>query len=142
MDKLKWCFREILLPACLLFTLLCFLFAVLFQVGSGGTNPVFIDLSNLGQILLFSLILSASKLLFSLPKLPFAGALVLHFVVFLLDIVVVFFLIGGHAESSRSAFIITGVFALIYLLIAAVILVIRSARLKKTNEPKPYKRQF
>lgn len=135
-------FRSILLPACLFFTVLCFVFsAILSHSDTEMTLPT-INLSNLFQIFLFSLVLSASNLLFSCRRLSYPLALTLHFVCFLADISIVFFLIGGHFNSERGAFTILFVFAILYLVIAAVASTVRHFLRTDRNNKEAYKRQF
>ena len=139
---MRWFFTRILLPACLCFTVLCFTFTVILGTSDTRMKLPTINLGNLTQIFVFSLIFAASWQLFAVKKLPFWLAFVLHFLLFLTDIAVVFFLIGGHYETPGNALLLLLLIAVVYLMIAAVILPIRFFRKKKENGEKTYKRQF
>ena len=142
MNTLRWFFTRILLPACLCFTVLCFTFTVILGTSDTRMKLPTINLGNLTQIFVFSLIFAASWQLFAIKKLPFWLTLILHFVVFLSDIAVVFFLIGGHYETPANALLLLTAVAIVYGIAAAVVLPIRLIRKKKENAAKPYQRQF
>ena len=99
-----------------------------------------INFGNVCQMLAFSVILALSDLLFSCRKLKTGAALILHFLCFIADISVVFFLIGKHAGSASGAFAVLSVFAVLYIIVTAAVLVIK--RLSGGKRDEPYKRQF
>lgn len=141
-DSLLKFYRTVLLPACLIFTLLCFGFSfVLFHSESSMTLPT-MDLGNLTQIFVFSFLLSLSFRLFDIERPAFWVRLLLHFVAFLLNITVVFFFIGGHYSTPMNAFVVLLLFAVLYAVTATVVLVIRHFTKKKNTSKTPYRRQF
>jgi hypothetical protein len=142
MERLKKLYREILLPACLVFTLLCFGFSLILDNANTGIAVPTINLGNITQIFVFSMIFSASWQLFAAKKLPFWSALVLHFLSFLANIAIVFFLIGGHYRDARNAFVVLVVFALIYVIVAAIAVTVRHFVFAAKDNKKAYKKQF
>ncbi len=142
MKTVKKLYREILLPTCLIFTLLCFTFSLLLNAAGTEMSIPIINLENLTQIFVFSLILSASWQLFKTEKLPFALALILHFLCFLANVSVVFFLIGGHFISMQNTFTVLLILSLLYVIVATVAVTVRHFVLAQKREKKPYKRQF
>jgi len=142
MDTLKKLYREILLPACLISTVLCFVFSAILHLSDSEMVLPMVNLENLTQIFVFSLILAASFQFFSVKKLAFWLALTLHFLCFLSNIAIVFFLIGKHYTTARNAFVVLFVFALFYVIIATIGVTIRQIVLASKAEKKTYKRQF
>ncbi len=142
MDNLRFFFRKVLLPACLIFTVLCFVFSAILQASGTEMKLPTINLGNLCQIFAFSLIFSASGLLFTSKKIKYALALPLHFLCFLANLSVVFFLVGKHFDTPRSAFLVLAVFALVYIIIAAIASAVRHIVLSGRNEKKSYKRLY
>ncbi|MBE6622028.1 MAG: DUF3021 family protein [Ruminococcaceae bacterium] len=139
MMLLKKLYREILLPACLITTILCFISTAVLQLSDTKMDLPMVNLSNLTQIFLFSFIFAASWQLFSLKKLSFWAALALHFLCFLANLTVVFFLIG---DNKANPFMVLFVFGLIYVVIATVAVTVRQVVKAQKNASKPYRRQF
>ena len=142
MKTLTKFYREILLPACLISTILCFIFSAILQLSKSEMTLPMVNLGNLTQIFTFSLILAASFRLFKTEKLTFWLALTLHFLCFLANIAIVFFLIGKHYTTARNAFVVLFVFALIYVIFATISVTIRHILLASKADKKTYKRQF
>lgn len=147
MTWLKKFYQDILLPACLIFTILCLFFSVIIYalIASAGDIAMIVptmSLNNLFQIFVFSLIFAWSNRLFSRKKTPFWLNLFCHFGIFLANLVIIFFVIGGHYTSARGAFVILVLFALIYIICAAVGVTIRHFIVASKPEENPYKRQF
>ncbi len=142
MKLLSEVFKRVLLPACFFFTVLCFVFSAILSLSDTSMALPTINLKNICQIFVFSLVLAASNLLFSSKKIKYGLALLLHFICFIADISIVFFLIGKHFESSKNALSILFVFALVYIMIAAIATTVRHFILAGKNTQKTYKRQF
>lgn len=142
MKNAKKFYYQVLLPACLIFTFLCFAFSLILQFSESEMKLPMVNLDNLSQIFLFSFLFSASWQLFSIKKLPFWLTLSLHFLGFLANIAIVFFFIGKHYTTARNAFVILIIFALIYIVLAVIGVTIRHFILANTAEKKVYKRQF
>ncbi|GEM_PF-2216144 len=135
-------YREILLPACLISTILCFVFSAILHLSKSEMTLPMVNLENLTQIFVFSLILTASFQLFKTKKLIFWLALILHFLCFVANIAIVFFLIGKHYTTARNAFVVIFIFALIYVILAAIGVTVRHFLSATKAEKTTYKRQF
>ncbi|MBQ4065773.1 MAG: hypothetical protein IJD10_06695 [Clostridia bacterium] len=142
MNTLKKFYREILLPACLIFTLLCFSFAIILHAAKMEMAVPTIGLGNMTQIFAFSLLFTASWQFFKMKRMAFPVALLLHFIAFLGSVAIVFFVIGGHYTSLHNALVILFVFALIYVIAAAIGITVRHFVISGKEEKTPYKRQF
>lgn len=128
-------------PACLLFTLICLLFSALLSWSGGEMYAPTINISNLCQILAFSIVVSFANLLFSLDKLPYLVAFLAHFLCTMLSAWVIFLVIGQHLEEG-SAFNLVLFFAVIYIAIAVPVIIVHTVRKTIKREPRDYKRQF
>ncbi len=137
MKLLKKLYHEILLPACLVFTVLC---VALSLVGDGFS--LYVHIVTLLRFLLFSVIFAASWQLFQSKKIPFGGALVLHFIAFLLNVSIVMIALGGQDLLSRGSFYFLLLLSLVYVIIATVAVTVRHFVLVSKESKKKYKRQF
>ncbi len=142
MKTLSYFYHKILLPACLICTILCFAFSVILHLSQSEMTLPMINMGNLTQIFVFSLVFAASFQLFSLGTIRFWAQLTLHFVAFLANISIVFFLIGKHYTTARNAFVVLFVFALIYIVIAVICVTVRHVILASRSSNNTYKRQF
>lgn len=142
MEILKKIYRCMVLPACLVSTVLSFTFSLIIHLSDKQMTLPMINLENLTQIFVFSLIFVASFRLFSIPQMAFWLALFCHFILFLGNIFVVFFLIGKHYTNGRNAFIVIFLFALLYIIIATIWVTIRHIMLVSKRNSSTYKRQF
>ena len=140
MKKAEFIYKKVILPACLFFTVLCVAFSAILSFSGTEMSLPTINFANVCQIFVFSLILSLSDLLFSCKCLKLGVTVALHFLCFIADITVVFFVIGKHAGTVSGAVSVLAVFALLYIIIAAAVLIIMHLSGKKKDEP--YKRQF
>lgn len=140
MKKLNTIYKKVILPACLLFTVLCIGFSAILSFSGTEMSLPTINFENVCQMLAFSVILALSNLLFSCKGIKFAVALILHFICFIADISVVFFAIGKHTNSLSGAISVLLVFAVLYIIVAAVCLTVKHLTSSKKDEP--YKRQF
>ena len=142
MKTLRYLYHRILLPACLICTILCFAFSTILHLSQSKMTLPMINLGNLTQIFVFSLIFAVSFQLFTLYTLRFWAQLTLHFVTFLANISIVFFLIGKHYSTARNAFVVLFVFAFFYVVIAVVCVTVRQVMLASRASNNTYKRQF
>ena len=142
MKPLKSLYHRVLLPACLFFTILCFVISTLHFTSKTEMTLPTISLGNLAQIFLFCLLFALSNLLFVQKKLRFSIALILHFFLFLFNISIIFFLIGKHYQSASGAFTLLLLFALVYILVSAIVVTIRHFVRSTRAEANPYKKQF
>lgn len=142
LSYLKTFYREVLLPACLLFTVLCFLFTIAFTASDMTSKLPSLSLKGTSLIFLFSLLFSWSNRLFFRKTSAFWVNLVLHFLAFLGNIIAVFFIFGGYYSTTQGAFIIVILFALLYIIFAAIGVTVRHFVIGSKPEAKTYKRQF
>lgn len=143
MSYLKKFYRDVLLPACLLFTVLSFFFTLLFELAEVSSKMLsLISFKGLSRIFLFSLLFSWSNRLFFREKTAFWLNLLLHFLAFLGNIVAVFFLFGSYYTSAKNALVILVIFALLYVIGAAIGVTVRHFVIASRPEKKSYQRQF
>ena len=144
MKRVSVAYKKVLLPACLIFTLICFAFSILLGSSEKNADIMTINTSNLTQIFLFSVILSAGNLVFGCKKLKFALALLLHFIITIADVSIVFFLIGGHFTTMSNCIAVLIVFAVVYVIIAVFSIILRKlfSRSVTKDSEKEYTRRF
>ncbi len=141
MLKLKDIYSKIILPACLIFTVICLIMSVI--LGTDGEYAMAVSSIGHLKIFVFSLLLSLSNLLFSC-KMKFIPALILHFIAFMLNIYISFLAFINKGEAGYSPVSVILVFAVFYLIGALIFSVVRavmSSKREKEDE-KNYKRQF
>ncbi len=130
--------KTTLYPACLIFTAIVFFFSLMYELVDVNRSSAY-NLISLIQFFVFSLILCWSKELFNDDKMSFAAAHFIHFVVFLLNVIISFIFIG----QMTNFFGILAAFSLLYLVGAIVALIIRRAtKKKKVTKKANYKKQF
>lgn len=140
MKKLDIICKRVIYPACLFFTVLCIGFSAILSFSGTEMSVPTINFENVCQMLAFSVILALSNLLFTCKGLKLYAALILHFICFVADISVVFFVIGKHTDSMSGAIAVLSVFAVLYIIVAAAVLLFKKLTSGKNDEP--YKRQF
>ena len=137
MKTAKKLYCEILLPASLVFTILCFALSL-----TGTGFSLYIHLKTLLRFFLFSLLFATSWQLFGWKKVPFGGALVLHFFAFLTNVAVVLIALGGKDALSRGSFYLLLLLSLVYVICATIGVTIRHFVLASKESKKKYKKQF
>lgn len=138
MDGFKKFLNKTLYPACLVFTAIVFTFSLFFELAEKPTLYA-TNLLSLIQFFVFSLILCWSKEIFNDEKMSFATAHFVHYVVFLLNVIISFIFIG----QMTNFFGILAAFSLLYIIGAVVALIVRKATNKKKITKKAnYKKQF
>ncbi len=143
MKYITLAYKKVILPACLVFTVICFTFSLIFASDGENAQLMMINTSNLAQILLFSVIFSSANLLFGVGRLKFPLALLLHYLSTVTDILTVFFIFGGHYSSVSNTLAVMLVFSVIYFVFAFVAMLTKKVFSKKDTEIKSeYKRRF
>ena len=138
MDGFKKFLNKTLYPACLIFTAIVFFFSLMYELMEFNSSSAY-NLISLIQFFVFSLILCWSSEIFNDDKMSFTTAHFVHYVVFLLNVIISFIFIG----QITSFFGILAAFSLLYLIGAIVALIIRKAKKKKKATKKAnYKKQF
>ncbi|MBQ8509042.1 MAG: DUF3021 family protein [Clostridia bacterium] len=146
MDKLKK-LKKILSDACVYFTAAEFL--VLFiatgyseiSPETGGTAGKFLSLQSAALILLACVLMSALNIIFRMDLSTMLKVL-FHFIGSMLAYSLVFIVIPGAWTDFGAIFVRLGVFVVLYLVIAFVVLVINSILNNKRTEDLEYESQF
>lgn len=131
--------KDILYPACLIFTVIIFFFSLIFE-----TDVLKLTVSSTYSLIgvirffLFSLILSWSRKVFDIPKISRAKAHFLHYLIFLGNVTVVFVIMGGMTKFIGAII----VFSLLYLIGTLIEVIIRRLTHKNEKPKQEYKRQF
>ena len=142
MKELKSILEHYIYPTCLIFTVLCFVFAVIaYSVDTEYDIPV-IELKGISLILLFSALFAASNRIFALKKSPLMAKVLMHFAAYLVNVIVVLMLFGGYFNTGSSALILIVIFSLLYVIIAAPIIILYKVYTRDSEKNKSYKRQF
>ena len=136
---LKRIVKNIIYPAAVIYLILTFLCSLLTELSKVSGIPV-LSLSGIATILFFSICVSASNRLFFIDKFSVFGRTALHFVCFIASVIAVM-LFTGYIKSG-GAFMVVILISAVYILIAAIALIIYGIRHKKTNEEKKYKSMF
>ncbi len=139
MEEFKKFVREILYPACLIFTLIIFFFSLIFETEVLKlTSSSAYSLIGVIRFFLFSLILSWSRKVFDIPKISRAKAHFLHYLIFLGNVTVVFVIMGGMTNFLGANI----VFSLLYIVGALIAAITRKLTHKDSKNKTEYKRQF
>ena len=117
---------------CVTFTIVVFAFYILGDIMSSATKVL--TLKNLILLYLFSVWFSASNIILRSKKMNLILRVVLHFVSTVLGFFVIFVYLPGNLENPSSASLLTIGFSALYIVIASLILGIKSAISKKKNE--------
>lgn len=139
--------KKILSDACVYFTAAEFL--LLFAASSyskispesGGGVGMFLSLGSSALILLACIIMSSLNLTFKLD-LSAALRLLIHFLGSLAAFGLVFVIIPGVWNDLTAIFVRLGIFAVLYLVIAFIVIIIRSIGLNRRTEELEYESQF
>ncbi|MBQ7779342.1 MAG: hypothetical protein IJ404_02505 [Clostridia bacterium] len=138
MEGFKKFVKNILYPACFIFTVIIFMFSVLNAL-MDFNMPYVLTPKTLLPFILFSLILSWSNEIFRSRKMSFPAAHFIHYIIYLLNVLISFVIL----EQRQNVFGNLIVFSILYLIGALVALIVRKVSSKKTEEKKtPYKKQF
>ncbi len=139
MEGFKKFVKEILYPACLIFTLIVFAFSAAYEIADLYKASAY-SIMGLIRFFVFSLVLSWSRMVFKDEKMSFAGAHFLHYIIFLVNVSVSFVVLG----RMNNFFGVLVVFSILYGLGAIVALIVRRISKKHQSEKKKanYKKQF
>ena len=138
MEGFKKFVKNILYPACFIFTVIVFAFSVLNAL-MDFTMPYVLTPKTLLPFIVFSLILSWSNEVFRNRKMSFAAAHFLHYIIFLFNVLISFIIL----EQRQNAVGTLIAFSILYLIGALVALIVRKVTPKKPEAKKTtYKKQF
>ncbi len=139
LEKIKKFIKDILYPACLVFTLIVFSFSAMYEVMGFSSTSAY-SIVGLIQFMLFSLVLCWSREVFKSENMSFSGAHFLHYGIYLINVTVSFTILGQR--SSFFADLIA--FSLLYAVGAIIALIVRkiTKKHKKAQKKANYKKQF
>ena len=138
MEGFKKFIKNTLYPACFVFTALIFSVSLLYEIMDFNRSFA-ITLIALIEFFVFSLILCWSKEIFNDDKMSFAVAHLIHYFVFLFNVVISFIFIGQRGNLVGTLVL----FSILYLIGALIALIVRKTTKKKVEDKKPnYKKQF
>jgi len=142
MKKISWFLNKILYPTCLYFTVIVFILgAVTMSLTETFDIPI-LNMSGISLAMLFCFGFACINRILYIDSFKIAVRLLLHFVGFLSVFALTFFVIGGFSPSVGTVFIVLGAVAIVYLIVAAIALIIRALTHKNKIEKSDYKRQF
>lgn len=128
----------ILTPACIIFTVI-----TLALTGLATTLTSFApQFEALVALFIYSVVLAALNRILYIRSLHIALRLVLHCAGVLASFLVIFLLVLSDASHTRGALIISAVIAVLYFIVAAIVLAIKHALKRNENEKKEYKKMF
>lgn len=127
---------DVFKSGCVIFTFVVFAFYLLGNAISSAVQVL--TLTNLFLLLLFSVWFAASNNLLKNKKLNTIIKIVFHFISTMVGFFVIFVYLPGNLDNKSRAFILTLVFAAAYIIVAALILIIKGALNKKRNDDKDY----
>ena len=128
--------KEIFHSGCAIFTFVVFGFYIMGDILSSTTKVL--ELKTLFLLFLFSLWFALSNRIFTAKKMNVILRTVFHFLSTIIGFFVIFIYLPGNIKNSSSAFVLTLGFAVIYVVIAAIILTVRHFSLKKRNSEEKY----
>ena len=140
---MKFVFKKIICPACVIYTALSLCFSLLLSISGTMMYLPMMDIKSAAELLGFSLTTALANLLFG-SKLPYPAALALHFLAVTGGFGLFFLLIGRHYGTVSGAWSMLAVVAVIYVAAASVASAVRFAvlRKRKAGERENYRRQF
>ncbi len=127
---------ELIKSGCLIFTVIVFAFYILGNAVSSAVQVL--TLTNLFLLFLFSIWFALSNTLLKTKKLNVILRVVLHFISTIIGFFVIFIYLPGNLENKARAFVLTLAFAAVYIVVAAIGLIIRKAIIKNKNNEEEY----
>lgn len=142
MKALKW-IGEHFRSACVYFTVFQLVISAIFQVNaeSGGRGQFLIFSTEL-ILVGFSLVMAFAADIFKIKQLSFPVQLLLHFLSYLAAVFVLFRLVTGDLTKVKSLLFIMFGAAAVYLVCAAIVIIIRAVKNRREKEDQPYVSQF
>ena len=131
--------KSILLHSTVYYTLISLImYSLGYLISNGQMIP---KLSVMYLILLFSVLISFANQIFTLKMNSFAKYLI-HFLAVGVIYFILFIVISGNSDMGTKMITGIGIYIFLYVVIAFIVFLIRSAISKKKNESTPYKSQF
>lgn len=130
LDKLS----NLLKKSCVVFTAVVFAFYILQRLITKDQGTWGLDLTDLFLVLLTSIWFTATNVFLTNKKLNVILRIALHFVSSTIGFYLIFIYLTGYAKKSSNAFVLVVAFAVVYILVAAIFLAIRSFIARKKAE--------
>ena len=133
--------KKILSDACVYFTASEFVLLAVAAPENGGTVGRFLSLGAAGMIFAACLMMSALNLVF---RLELSGALkvLIHFTGSLIAFSLVFIVIPKAYADFGAIFVRLGIFAVLYAVIAVIVLIVRGIAANRRSDDLEYESQF
>lgn len=132
--------KAVLQNACVIFAVVTFVICALGALFSDGKLAT--TFPALSGFFLFSLILSLLNEILKIKKIHIALRIALHFIGTMICFYAVFIIVGAFSDKVSGKLIIMAVAALIYAIVALVVLLIAQARKNKKRDSEKYEAQF
>ena len=143
MKKLEYAIniiKTIFIKTCVMFTLVTIAFTVLaYTIMPPNTSSTF---AYFMYILLFSLLLSLSSLVFRIKSLPGAAVRILHFILAYGSFAVSFFLVGQIIKTSQTILFVSVGFIPLYIIISLLSLIFSKLARMLFGGKESYDNQF
>ena len=126
------------MPACLFFTVI-----TLALTGLATTLTNFApQFEALIALFIYSVVLAALNRILYFRSLHIGLRLVLHCTGIVASFLAIFLLVLSDSSHTRGALIISAVIAILYFIVAAIVLTVKHALGRNENEKKEYKKMF
>ena len=138
METIKYIYKKILLPCCLIFTVLTVIFTAVQVSGGDEYTSNGFTLGAIGQLFLFSLLMSGADKLFEIKNISLVLRFLMHYIALCLAFIITFIWLGGRKFSAKLMILA----AVIYIIALGITLIVRAIRRSKENTEKEYNKQF
>lgn len=129
---------RIFIPACVIFTVI-----TLALTGLAKTITDFApQFEALAALFIYSVILAVLNRILYIRSLPVFLRLLLHCAGIIISFIVIFLLVLSDRSHTTGALIISAALAILYFIVAAVVLAVKHFRNRTENEKKDYKKMF
>ncbi len=138
LEAAKKFFKEVLYPACFVFTLIIFIFTLMLEADAFQLTGSF-TLAGLIQFFAFSLIFSWSNKIYSIPKMSRPKKHLLHYASFLLNVTLSFVILGNRGRLIGTLIVFSLLYLAVFIIYAIVRMICR--KITATNK-KEYKKLY
>ena len=133
-NKLLNKLSNLLKKSCVVFTVIVFAFYIIQRLITKDQGNWGLDLTKLTLVLLTSIWFTATNVILTNKKLNIILRIAMHFISSTFGFYLIFIYFAGHAKKSSNSFVLVVAFAVVYIVIAAIYLAIRSFIAKKKSE--------
>ena len=139
--RIKYFINKIFYPACAFYLVFTFICSCITQTVNTYKIPI-LSLKGISVLFLFSLCLAASNRIFFIKNKSAIGKTALHFICFIASFAIILEGLGGYYRSSGYALLLLVAVAVIYIIIAAIALIINAIVRRNKNDTEKYKSMF